>query len=97
MAGTTKTRERRRTTLENQAIRRTIDAVDWAAGLPPEQLEESRDVLRRTHAETVEALRQEPNRATAFLEMKVAPLPAAIVIAAFLLGLGIGLSFGGAS
>ena len=95
MAGMVKTGERRRTTPQNRAIRQTIDALDWAAELPPDRLDDSREVLRRTHAETIEALRRDPSPAVNLLEMKVAPLPAVIFIASFLLGLGIGLSFGG--
>ena len=95
--GTITTRERRRTTPQNHAVRRTIDVLDWAADRPPDRQEETRDVLRHAHAEAVQALRREPNPAMALLETRIGPATAAIAIATFLLGLGIGLSFGGAS
>lgn len=92
------TRERRRRTPENRAVRRSLDALDWAAELPPGRQEEGRETLRRAHQEVVAALRHDaPGRVVSTLEMKVGPLPAAIPIATFLLGLGVGLTFGGPS
>ena len=88
--------ERRRLTPENRVIRRAVDVLGLAAEAPREREDDVRELLHRTRAETITTLRDtRPHPLISILERRVAPLRAALVIAAFLLGLGLGLSFGG--
>jgi len=94
MAG--KTLERRRATPQNRAVRRTIEVLGWAAALPPQRHEEGRHVLRQAQDDAITALRQDRPTALTALGL-ITPLHTVLALAVFLLGLGLGLSFGGAA
>jgi hypothetical protein len=92
MAG--KTLERRRGTPQNRAVRRTIEVLEWAAGLPPDECEEGQGLMRQAHRDAITALRQERPAVLSALGL-ITPLHWIVAVALFALGLGLGLTFGG--
>lgn len=90
--------DRRRLTQRNVAIRRMIEVLGWAAAVPPARQDDARGVMRGARSDAIAALRSEshsrPFRPPGYSS---AVRGGVLLATAFLLGLGLGLSHGGAS